>query len=354
MIVVVGAGPAGSLCAKEIAASGAKVEVWEKGEIGRPAKCTGLISKKGLDLLDIGYEDSVLNACKGARLYSPNGTELEVRKNKAVALVVDREKLDKTIAEEAESEGAVIKKKSWKGEGAKVLVGADGTLSTVARSLGVQRNYIHAYQVESRLETDTGFVGLYFGRFAPGFFAWVVPVDEKNCRIGVGVKAGANPRKALEVFVRDKGIALEKKNELSALIPAYDGSKAVHNNIALVGDAAAHVKATTGGGVAVGGFCARICGKVIGEGLALSEYDRLWRKEYGKSLGLHLKIRQVVDGMSDAKLNGLFALIKSHGLEKVISQYGEMESLSPLVRELMKQPRLLIHLAMLFPKAAFS
>jgi len=353
MIVVVGAGPAGSLCAKEIAGSGKKVEVWEKSNPGSQAKCTGLISKKGLDLLDVGYEDSILNECKGARLYSPSGVELEVKKRSTVAFVVDREKLDKTIAEEAESEGAVIKQKSWKGESADILVGADGVLSSVARSLDVQRRYIHAYQVEAKLEKDIDFVELHFGEFAPGFFAWIVPLNEKRCRIGIGVDNG-NPKTSLEKFAMEKRLSLGNKNELSALIPVYDGKNTVYGNTALVGDAAAQVKATTGGGVAIGGFCARICGRVIAEGLGLEEYEYLWRKEYSKTLDWHLKIRKMADGMSKVDFDKLFLLVKENDLERVMSEYGEMENIKPLVKQLMKNPMLLLSFARLFPKAALS
>ncbi|MCK4327402.1 MAG: NAD(P)/FAD-dependent oxidoreductase [Candidatus Diapherotrites archaeon] len=235
-MIVVGAGPAGLLCAKEAASLGAKVTVYEEHKkIGEPVHCTGLVSKKGLDKLNVEYEESVLNKCRGARFYSPGGEEFEVKKGQPVTMVIDRSVLDKTIAEEAEGEGAeIITGKKW---GGKCDVAADGPLSKWAP----KRQYVHAYQVTADLEKDEEFVEIHW---TPGFFAWVVPVNAKECRVGIGVRKG-NPREALMKWLHKKGMELEYDDEMSALIPLFDNSPAVVDGTCLVGDAAAHVKATS-------------------------------------------------------------------------------------------------------------
>ncbi|MFC2174375.1 NAD(P)-binding protein [archaeon] len=341
-MIVVGAGPAGLLCAKEAASLGAKVTVYEEHkEVGEPVKCTGLISKKGLDKLAVGYEDSVLNECRGARFYSPNGTELEVKKSGPVALVVDRAVLDKAIAEEAQSEGVeIITGKKWEG---KCDVAADGPLS----KWGPKRQYVHAYQVTADLEKETDFVEIHW---TPEFFAWVVPVNNKECRVGIGVRTGrwpegnamapGNPKEALMKWLHSKKMELEYDNEASALIPLFDNSPAVVDGTCLVGDAAAHVKATTGGGVAIGGFNARICGAVLGENRKPADYEALWREEYGKDLGMHRRIRNMLDKIPPSEMDGLFELANSEGLAKTIERHGDMERPWPLLNALMQKPGL--------------
>ena len=69
---VVGAGPAGSVCARECAKKGLKVLLSEEHRrIGEPVQCSGLISKNGLDSLGVDYSKAVMWGVRGARLFSP-------------------------------------------------------------------------------------------------------------------------------------------------------------------------------------------------------------------------------------------------------------------------------------------
>ncbi len=334
-MIVVGAGPSGLLCAKEAAARGAKVTVYEEHKtIGEPVQCTGLISKKGLDKLDVDYKDSIINKCRGARFYSRGGQELEIKKKENVALVINRTKLDSIIAEEAQSEGAkIILGKHWDG---KCDVAANGPLSKWAP----KRKYIHAYQVTAELEKETDFVEIHW---TPDFFAWMVPINDKQCRVGIGVKEG-NPQKNLMVWLHAHKMKLEYTDETSALIPMFDNKPAVQNGVCLVGDAAAHVKATTGGGVAIGGFNARICGAVLGQDRNPMIYEQLWRKEYGKDLDMHRKIREVLNQIPVDEMEEIFALAKQEKLNKVIERHGDMERPWPLINALASSPGLAMKL----------
>ena len=335
MITIAGAGPAGLLAAKEAASLGAKVTVYEEHKrVGEPVRCTGLVSKKGLDGLNVDYGDAVLNKCRGARIYSPSGEELEIKKRGAVAYVIDRAAFDAGIAEEAMAEGAEIVLGKHREKSPDIA--ADGPLSRWAP----KREYVHAYQVTADLERDTDFVEIHW---TPGFFAWVVPIDGKTCRVGIGVRNG-NPKEALMRWLHSKKMELEYDGETSGLIPLYDGTPAVREGVCLVGDAAAHVKATTGGGIAIGGFNARICGAVIGEERDPAVYDQLWRQEWGQSLEMHRKVRGVLDRIPPAEIDDLFAIAKSESIGKVIERHGDMERIWPLVSALMGKPGLALKL----------
>jgi digeranylgeranylglycerophospholipid reductase len=340
---VIGAGPCGCLAAKEIAKAGKRVEIWEEhNEIGKPVQCAGLVSGKGLEKLNVDFRGSVLNEVRGARLYSPSGIHFEVARKKAQAYVIDRTRLDKICAEEAQSEGAeIVLGKRWEPRN-RVDVAADGSLSRVVSSLGLTRRYIHTYQVEAKLDRDPDFVELHFSNsFAPGFFAWVIPLGDGRCRVGTGTTMSANPKECLQRFMKASG-----KNELSALIPVYKpGQKTVYGSTLLVGDAAAQVKATTGGGITVGGFCARIAGKIVGEGIPREKYESLWRAEFGRVLDLHLQIRTFADRLSDDEMDDLFRMAIDNGIPETIENCGDMDDPRPLINSVLRRPLVMLKLA---------
>ncbi|MCD6414679.1 MAG: NAD(P)/FAD-dependent oxidoreductase [Candidatus Diapherotrites archaeon] len=348
MISIIGGGPAGLLCAKEIAFNGGNVIVFEEHErIGYPSQCSGLVSKKGLDDLGVDYKEAVLNECSGARVFSPSGKMIELKRNQYQAAVLDRPKFDQLIAEEATAEGAqIITGERVTRKTGDILVGADGANSLIARSVGNKKEFIKAFQITGKLERDEDFVELHFGKWAPGFFAWVIPEGNNKCRIGIGVENG-DPVTALRKFMKEKGINVKAEKQTGGLIPLYNNQPTTfpEKNTILIGDAADQVKATTGGGIAIGGFCARIAGEVIGKGLDLREYDELWKREFKKELSLHRKVHDSMAKIPENELDELFDLAISEGIPKLIEDYGDMDKVSTLAKHLLGKPRLLSKLA---------
>src|SRR5659263_625908 len=162
-VVVVGAGPAGSMAAKYAAKAGARVLMIEEHEtIGLPVQCAGLISTRAFE----GCELETLNkhAFRGAHIHAPSGRVLRVDGKRTMAYVVDRSELDRALALEALKSGvASLVKTRFSGvrrEGTKllvtaishgepieiqtsVLIGADGLQSTVGRLAGLDLSLIH-------------------------------------------------------------------------------------------------------------------------------------------------------------------------------------------------------------------
>lgn len=94
--VIVGAGTIGAYFANKISELNPLL-LEEHRRIGRPVHCTGLISKRILDLTDIPKE-TILNSIKGARIYSPSGNFCEIGNDETRAFVFDRQKLDEHLS----------------------------------------------------------------------------------------------------------------------------------------------------------------------------------------------------------------------------------------------------------------
>ncbi len=76
-VVVVGAGPAGSMAAKTAAESGLKVLLVEKRqEIGTPVRCAEGISRDNIERFFDVDKKWIAAEVVGARIYSPNKTEV--------------------------------------------------------------------------------------------------------------------------------------------------------------------------------------------------------------------------------------------------------------------------------------
>ena len=166
-VVVIGAGPGGSVSAKYAAQSGCSTLLIEKRqEIGTPVRCGEGIAKRWLD--DVGIEPSskwIANEVDGARIISPNGTVLTVDETRAgneCGYVIHRDVFDLSLAQQAAAAGAEVMVKTSatgiirendqiKGIRArsmgreftvksKVVIGADGFESQVGRWAGLNTN----------------------------------------------------------------------------------------------------------------------------------------------------------------------------------------------------------------------
>ncbi|HTY09387.1 MAG TPA: NAD(P)/FAD-dependent oxidoreductase, partial [Candidatus Edwardsbacteria bacterium] len=158
-VVVVGAGPAGSMAAKYAAKNGARtLLVEEHGQIGSPVSCTGLISRRALEECELPAGNYVNREIKGAFVHAPDCRSILLDGRRTMAYVVERKIVDREMARQAVAAGAAIsinthaeRYKRIPGgvaldltgpEGpamvtAKVLIGADGVKSKIARAAGL-------------------------------------------------------------------------------------------------------------------------------------------------------------------------------------------------------------------------
>jgi digeranylgeranylglycerophospholipid reductase len=386
--LVVGAGPAGSTVARALASRGHDVLVVEEhARIGHPVQCAGLVSQRVLDLA--GSRDMVLDAVAGATVFGPSLGSVSFAADGPKAFVIDRAGLDVYLADRAAKAGArfaaglrfdraeaspagpvVCELTDSTGARrtieAKLVIGADGVASAVARSFRLRRpvEVLPAFEAEiPRSPGDARQVEVYLGNsISPGLFGWWIPDGSGGARVGVAASAGpVTAREYYDRLVRQVerrfGTTLPSPTALLVSgIPIGTLPKTSGPRVLLVGDAAAQVKPLSGGGIFTGMRCAEIAGEVADRALrsgdlsavALSEYDRAWRAELGEEFQRALYLRRLFVRLSDRDLDRVIEALQGAELKASIVAFGDIDFPSHVARQLLRQSPSLLRL---FPKA---
>lgn len=363
-VVVVGAGPIGSTFARHAAEKGLNVAIFEKKkEIGVPLQCAGLVCRNIEDINLLPHE-FILNKIYGAYLYSPSGNVLSVKKKEPVAYVIDRVAYDRFLARSAADSGAKIFLNHTvnnvdiesgalilKGEriSAEVIVGADGYSSIVSNLFNPPTMFMRASQFlvdMGKNILDTDYVHLHVNsRISPGFL-WIIPLSESIARIGLFADGDYNDLNRIlkEFLITDqkfKDASILKKYR--GVIPLYDPKKKILKDRAiLIGDAASQVKPTTGGGLITGLTCAKIASEIVSSAIEsgdmdiLKNYEIEFRQIFEEELKMQLKIQSVFKRLNNDDLDFMFLKLKEEGAEEIISEHGDMNFQSPLIKEMIK------------------
>jgi geranylgeranyl reductase family protein len=389
-VAVVGGGPIGGYIAGEIAKKKFKVSIFEKNkEIGVPVNCAGLITPRVFEIIDIDKKNVIQNKIKGARIHSPLGNILTIGGDKLHALVINRSKFDKEIIKKSKKYGVEvfldenvlsaqkiedhIELKTSKNHDIKcdLLIGADGPYSKIRDRFAFPEpneylRGIGAEIVDTNLDPD--FVEIFVGRnIAPGFFAWIIPTDKngKNARIGLCINKNAafSPKEYFKNFIENKYTSEFLKNTsiagyIGGIIPLGVLKKTYESNVLVVGDAAAQVKPTSGGGVYTGLLCASHCSNVSIDALQnnnfsaqyLKRYQKLWNADIGRELNLGMKFRNIYKNFSDNQMDSYIKRFSNPKITEIITKYGDIDYPSKLVKPLLKKIPTLLKLLPSFIK----
>ncbi len=386
-VVVVGAGPSGCVSAKYASKNGASTLILEEDrEIGFPVRCAGLISDRAFRESELSarrFENCVEQTVRGALFHSPN-VSFRVDAGGEKAFVIRRCLFDRLLADDAVAAGSDIMvgcrlvgiKNDKRGEltlkvmrdgvekkiRTKIVIGADGisgiTSSVVGYKIKRYRRILSCAQLEGKYENEEDFVELFFGNnVAPGFFAWSIPVYRKISRIGLCIDPdrGRNEnafRFLKKCLYRHPIMSRRYRGSVTAfyagaipigLLPKTAEEKM---RIILVGDAAAQVKPTTGGGIYYGMKCGKIAGKVSAEAVSaekpsemseiLREYERRWRSAIEKEIRLGMRIHKLRCRMNDNDLDDIFNEMKKGEIIRLIEKYGDIDYPSVVIHRLMR------------------
>jgi digeranylgeranylglycerophospholipid reductase len=250
---------------------------------------------------------------------------------------------------------------------AKVVIGADGPTSTMARSAGMkvyhdwQRFDTCAQFQMAGIDVSADTADLYFGKYAPEGAVWILPKEDGFANIGLGMSGKYGKAvDFLRKFVKDhpelsKGSVLEVN---AGIVPVGNPiDKFCMDGMMLVGDAARQVNPLTGGGlkfgIIAGRYAAETAKLAVDSGDAsegvLSGYQKMWLKEYGKQFKRWLKIRNIIYDMTDKELDKFFGSlgtieIKDRDSKKDLG-YIAFKTMGKVI---MKNPKLMLKFGKMF------
>ncbi len=350
-VVVIGGGPAGSYAAYKLARMGHRVVVVEqKKGLGEPVCCTGIIGRECISSFGID-EKAILRQANSARLLSPSGRQIHLRREEPFVAIVDRAVFDAALAGRAQSRGAeyilntaassievkndrvrveVARQRERSYLEAKAAIIANGFNSRLVEGLGLGKvsDFVMGAQAEVAV-TGLGEVEIYFGqKIAPGFFAWLVPTLPQRALVGLALRrrSGFYLRRLMSSLAAEGKIVSAEAKPRYRAIPLKPLARTYGERVVIVGDAAGQVKPSTGGGIYYGLLCADIAADNLHVALEnndlsadrLANYERDWRRKLGQELRIDYYARKFYARLSDRQIDHAFDIIKSNHIDKAL------------------------------------
>jgi digeranylgeranylglycerophospholipid reductase len=380
-IIVVGAGPAGSIAARTASEQGLSVLMLEKDStVGYPVRCGEAISKAGVEEFITPDKKWIAATISKFSFNAPDGTEVILDFGEA-GYVLERRIFDYELAQTAADAGTEILtgayvngllftngkvsgvKYEFKGEqkevNAKIIIAADGVESRVGRWAGL-KTHIDFREMESAVQITASDIPVeqdtlyfYFGKnVAPNGYFWIFPKGNNKANIGLGVSGLIGKKKSAQSFLND---FMQKYYPQAPVLAKVAGgvpcsvtlSKISAPGIMLVGDAARQVNPLSGGGIASGMIGGKIAGEIASEAVKknnlddILSYDKAWAKRLGKRHETFDRIKNGIYNFSDDKFNNI-----AHSFNKVPYDKRTLKKL--FTTALINNPSLIVDVAKVF------
>ncbi|MCX6028217.1 MAG: geranylgeranyl reductase family protein [Chloroflexi bacterium] len=338
-VVVVGAGPAGSVAAAVLAREGLQVLLLDKAQFPRDKPCGDGVGSNSLRLLaelGLSLESKVqgITCCSGIRAFSSKGDVFEghfpqLNGSHRHGYIVPRREFDHVLREFALQQGArfeclrvtgpIVEDGTVHGvlstqdgrivtHQARITIAADGANSVMAEFLHPKKLPPRYYGIAMRAYFDgvhdlDQYVELYFDQTALPGYGWLFPIGNGMANVGIGLRLDVARRnrshllQAFDEFVNDPRLVGRLSHATLMgrangwLLPfASQRRPRACAGMMLVGDAGAFVSPLTGSGIynamETGRIAAQIAAKAIqANDCSLNElrkYEVKWQEVLGK------------------------------------------------------------------------
>jgi geranylgeranyl reductase family protein len=372
----VGGGHVGLYTALRLAQLGFQVHLFDqKRAVGNPIVCTGIIGVEAFRKFQLP-EHTIRGSIQSVRFYSPFDTYFDYLPSKILAWVVDRTRFNRHFADKALSQGVTIstsmrvvgiriKKdgvilRTVDSEGAefsydaKVLVLATGVNYKLFKAAGLHppTHFLSGAQIHIpsngyREDRATVFLGR---EVAPGAFAWTVPLDDGQVRIGLlSEKTPAFYLKRLLDRIKPgwRDDIRETEIELRPVVQSPI-EKSYGDRVLVVGEAAGQIKTTTGGGIYYGLLGVEIMIETLKEAFrknrfsanVFSPYDRKWKKAIGEELRLGYYFRKLFGKLTDEQIEEFFNRVNQEEILDLAHREADFDWHKSLILSVFKLPAL--------------
>jgi len=315
-VIVVGGGPSGGIAAYNLVKHGYKVLILEKEKLPRYKPCGGGVTSKALELIDIDISEAVERKLNVSLISTLQRKNIRYVGNN-MGVMVMRSNFDYLIIKNAVMNGATLienqtvkdvrilnKSKAIVSTQdsefrAKVVIGADGVNSVVAKSVKLRQQKQLSVAIEAEVSVEQNIVDRHdvvidFSAVPYGY-AYIFP---KKNHLSVGVYTVQPKMHRLRQYLKEylkRTRSLDNHKIISSkghLVPLGGTSETLHyENVVLVGDAAGLADPFWGEGIFYGIKSGQIASDSIVQALRqkngrfnLRHYTQRIRKEIIRDL----------------------------------------------------------------------
>ncbi len=334
-VIIVGGGPAGSTCASYLAKQNHKVLLVDKATFPRDKACGDGISGKSLAALqelgiDVKVEKAKHRRISGVIFSSPKGKVVEIpvkQEGKHAGYDCRRFVYDNVLFQHAKELVETIEGFSVTGvvkEGdqvvgvkgidtdtkkertfrAKIIVGADGANSGIAKSMGLHRvdPKHHSSALRMYYKNVAGMKDMIEIHFTdsiiPGYF-WIFPLEDNIANVGIGMiiedmsKKHINLKDAMFDIINNNPLFKERFKNAEMVegtlkgwnLPLGSKRRKCHGDgFLLIGDAASLIDPFTGEGIGNAMISGKLAASVINEAIIAGDYSQNTLKKYEELL----------------------------------------------------------------------
>jgi len=349
-VLVVGAGPAGSVAAwhaKQAAPELDVVLLERDPAVGAPVRCAEGVGDAGLrEFVNPDRADWTSRRITSVIFQAPDDTEV-VLADCGLGWILDRTRFDAYLAAQAAATGAEVlvgaeaTAMTRNGDGrwhvrvvergtetvyqARVVIGADGVETMVGRWAGLDTRVPSrdmescAQYVLQGIDFDPDAIYLQFSdAIAPGGYAWIFPKAVGVANVGLGLVAlktdGRNARQYLDAWIARRFPNGARTGYTVGGVIVHTTIKQTYaDGVMIAGDAAHMINPLSGGGINNAMKAGRLAGctaaAAIREGdtseRRLSAYHKAWMDLLGEDHLKYYRIKQALEHMDDAFYNSL-------------------------------------------------